>query len=151
MRGIITEYFFGFAYHYILRADSGGTNRQLHVRWITRTSRNLKTADFTLSRTPRGHRTGCPPDYRRVMVVRGGGRVRVSFKQQGNKRVRGVKHSLPQSILWSIRINVAPGNFIRPKGTGKGWAYHRVRSSITKCTSDLAVLFVGPRGKLDMQ
>jgi hypothetical protein len=26
-----------------------------------------KTADFTLTRAPRGHRTGCPPEYRREM------------------------------------------------------------------------------------
>lgn len=67
-----------------------------------------KTADFT--QTPRGHRTGCPPEKRRP--GEGFGIVLSGF----GKGVRGVNDSLPQSMWWSIRISVAPGILLDQRG-----------------------------------
>jgi hypothetical protein len=93
-----------------------------------------KPADITLTQT-----SGLPTGCHRTTERGGGKRVWDSLKLNGKKREGGgVNGSFPQSILWSIRISVALGNFIRPWGRVERSL--NLTSAFPKCTSDLAVL-----------
>lgn len=100
-----------------LRAENVGPTNSCMVGGSQGQVGMHKTADFTLTRTPRGHRTGCP---QKGNGCKGGKGDRVSFKLQGNKGVRGVNDSFTPVNSVVHTNQCSSWKFYYTKGEGGG-------------------------------